>query len=99
MLITLFTFFKEFLVIATPLSYLNGIAFYVVRLIVYVLYSTCVLLVAGRYNALGIIPAFLAFLLVFLFILAIMSYAFLISVFFNAGELYFIYCFELNANK
>ncbi|XP_013113812.2 ATP-binding cassette sub-family A member 2 [Stomoxys calcitrans] len=74
---------KEFLVIATPLSYLNGIAFYVVRLFIYVIYSICVLIVAANYNAMGIIPAFCAFILIFLFMLAIMSYTYLISVFFN----------------
>ncbi|XP_011295390.1 ATP-binding cassette sub-family A member 17 isoform X2 [Musca domestica] len=74
---------KEFLVIATPLSYLNGISFYVVRLIVYTMYSISVLVVAGKYNALGIIPEFLVFILAVLFMLAMMSYTYLISVFFN----------------
>ncbi|XP_073824278.1 engulfment ABC Transporter in the ovary [Musca autumnalis] len=74
---------KEFLVIATPLSYLNGISFYVVRLIVYTIYSVAVLIVAGNYNALGIIPAFFVFILVVLFMLSLMSYTYLISVFFN----------------
>ncbi|XP_075151288.1 engulfment ABC Transporter in the ovary isoform X2 [Haematobia irritans] len=74
---------KEFLVIATPLSYLNGIAFYVTRLIIYVIYSICVIIVSANYNALGIIPVFFVFLLLLFFILAIMSYTYLISVFFN----------------
>lgn len=52
----------------------------------YLIYATVVLTVAGLYNALGIIPAVYAFTLIFLFVLASMSYAYLISVFFNSGK-------------
>ncbi|XP_037819690.1 ATP-binding cassette sub-family A member 3 [Lucilia sericata] len=75
---------KEFLVIASPLSYLNGVSFYIVRLIMYLIYAIAVLIVASVYNALGIIPAGYAFILILLFILACMSYTYLISVLFNS---------------
>uniref|UniRef100_A0A1A9V1P9 ABC transporter domain-containing protein n=1 Tax=Glossina austeni TaxID=7395 RepID=A0A1A9V1P9_GLOAU len=74
---------KEFLAIATPLSYLNGLAFYIIRLMLYMIYADCVLVVATLYNALGVIPVIYVFLLVLLFTLSMMSFSYLISVFFN----------------
>ncbi|KAL9874745.1 phospholipid-transporting ATPase ABCA3-like isoform 1-T1 [Glossina fuscipes fuscipes] len=74
---------KEFLAIATPFSYLNGFAFYIIRLMLYMIYADCVLVLATLYNSLGVIPVVYVFLLVFLFLLSMMSFSYLISVFFN----------------
>lgn len=76
---------KEFLVISTPLAYLNGLAFYVVHYIMYMLYGSLIITLAIAYQCLGIVPIFHGIILYVLFLTAMMSYSYLISVCFQKG--------------
>ncbi|XP_037957966.1 retinal-specific phospholipid-transporting ATPase ABCA4 [Teleopsis dalmanni] len=75
---------KEFLLLATPLNFLNGVTFFVLRLVIYLIFFTAVIITAWIYNALGIGPMCYIVLLFVLYMLSAMSYTYLISVCFNS---------------
>ncbi|EDW03205.1 ATP-binding cassette sub-family A member 2 isoform X2 [Drosophila grimshawi] len=74
---------REFLNIVTPMSFLNGLTFSLIRFVCYVGLLLITLLIALSYGALGLIGFLYIFVLYLLYILANMSYAYLISVCFH----------------
>ncbi|XP_017047859.1 ATP-binding cassette sub-family A member 17 [Drosophila ficusphila] len=75
---------KEFLNLVTPLSFLNGLTFFLIRFVCYIALIICILIVAYVYKALGLICFAYVALLFLLYILSTMSYAYLISVCFHS---------------
>ncbi|XP_030376704.1 ATP-binding cassette sub-family A member 17 isoform X2 [Scaptodrosophila lebanonensis] len=72
---------KEFLNLVTPMSFLNGLTFALIRLLCYVIYLVAVLSVGYSYGA---VNSGYMLLLYFLYIVATMSYAYLVSVCFHS---------------
>lgn len=77
---------KEFLNLVTPMSFLNGLTFFLIRLAWFAALLLFVLILAYCYEALGLIRFFYVAVLFLLYILATMSYAYLISVCFHSGK-------------
>ncbi|KAH8238979.1 hypothetical protein KR038_011395 [Drosophila bunnanda] len=75
---------KEFLNLVTPMSFLNGLTFFLIRLVCYAALLLIVLILAYCYEALGLIRFAYVAVLFLLYILATMSYAYLISVCFHS---------------
>ncbi|XP_017037324.1 phospholipid-transporting ATPase ABCA3 [Drosophila kikkawai] len=75
---------KEFLNLVTPMSFLNGLTFFLIRLVCYAALLLFVLILAYCYEALGLIRFAYVAVLFLLYILATMSYAYLISVCFHS---------------
>lgn len=76
---------KEFLAIATPMNFLNGVSFFVIRLLMYTVFTALVLIAGGIYQAFSsIVPVGYMIILFVLYILSAMSYTYLISVFFHS---------------
>ncbi|XP_054742275.1 ATP-binding cassette sub-family A member 2 [Anastrepha obliqua] len=76
---------KEFLAIATPMNFLNGVSFFVIRLLMYGVFTAVVLIAGGLYQAFSpIVPIVYIIILFTLYILSAMSYTYLISVFFHS---------------
>ncbi|KAH8251293.1 hypothetical protein KR032_005365 [Drosophila birchii] len=75
---------KEFLNLVTPMSFLNGLTFFLIRLVCYAALLLIVLILAYCYEALGLICFAYVAVLFLLYILATMSYAYLISVCFHS---------------
>ncbi|XP_017068116.1 phospholipid-transporting ATPase ABCA3 isoform X2 [Drosophila eugracilis] len=75
---------KEFLNLVTPMSFLNGLTFFLIRFVCYTVLIIIVLVVAYLYKALGVIYFFYVAVLFLLYILSTMSYAYLISVCFHS---------------
>ncbi|XP_017494010.1 PREDICTED: ATP-binding cassette sub-family A member 17 isoform X6 [Rhagoletis zephyria] len=76
---------KEFLAIATPMNFLNGFGFFVIRLLLYALFTTVVLIAGGIYQAFSVtVPIGYIIMLFTLYILSAMSYTYLITVFFHS---------------
>lgn len=88
--LNLILYLKEFLAIATPLNFLNGVSFFVIRLLIYAVFTMVVLIAGGIYQAFSeIVPVGYMIVLFVLYILSAMSYTYLISVFFHSGKLQF----------
>lgn len=77
---------KEFLNLVTPMSFLNGLTFFILRILLYGCFLVINLIIAWHYGALGSIHFIYIFILNFLYIIATMSYCYLISVCFFSGE-------------
>ncbi|XP_017493988.1 PREDICTED: ATP-binding cassette sub-family A member 1 isoform X3 [Rhagoletis zephyria] len=78
---------KEFLAIATPMNFLNGFGFFVIRLLLYALFTTVVLIAGGIYQAFSVtVPIGYIIMLFTLYILSAMSYTYLITVFFHSDR-------------
>lgn len=77
---------KEFLNLVTPMSFLNGLTFFLIRFVCYTLLMIFVLVVAYLYKALGSICFAYVAVLFLLYILSTMSYAYLISICFHSGK-------------
>ncbi|KAH8409957.1 hypothetical protein KR009_002192 [Drosophila setifemur] len=75
---------KEFLNLVTPMSFLNGLTFFLIRFVCYAALLLFVLIVAYLYKALGQICFAFVAILFLLYIIATMSYAYLISVCFHS---------------
>lgn len=76
---------KEFLTIATPMNFLNGVSFFVIRLFMYAVFTMVVLIAGGIYQAFSeIVPVGYIIVLFVFYILSAMSYTYLISVFFHS---------------
>nr|ABN49324.1 IP17908p [Drosophila melanogaster] len=75
---------KEFLNLVTPMSFLNGLTFFLIRFVCYTLLMIFVLVVAYLYKALGSICFAYVAVLFLLYILSTMSYAYLISICFHS---------------
>ncbi|XP_043640765.1 phospholipid-transporting ATPase ABCA3 [Drosophila teissieri] len=75
---------KEFLNLVTPMSFLNGLTFFLIRFVCYTVLIIFVLVVAYLYKALGLICFACVVVLFLLYILSTMSYAYLISVCFHS---------------
>nr|XP_016944985.1 ATP-binding cassette sub-family A member 3 isoform X1 [Drosophila suzukii] len=75
---------KEFLNLVTPMSFLNGLTFFLIRFVCYTALLLIVLVVAYLYKALGLICFAYVAVLFLLYILSTMSYAYLISVCFHS---------------
>uniref|UniRef100_W8BPU7 ATP-binding cassette sub-family A member 3 n=1 Tax=Ceratitis capitata TaxID=7213 RepID=W8BPU7_CERCA len=76
---------KEFLAIATPMNFLNGVSFFVIRLCMYTALTVVVLIAGWFYQAFSaIVPVPYIITLFALYILSAMSYTYLISVFFHS---------------
>lgn len=76
---------KEFLIITTPLAYLNDLAFYVVHYVIYLLYGSLIITLGILYQCFGIVPAIHGIILYVLFLTAMMSYSYMLSVCFQKG--------------
>ncbi|XP_055908142.1 ATP-binding cassette sub-family A member 17 [Eupeodes corollae] len=74
---------KEFLVLATPQNYLNGLTFFCVRFLAYMPFTLGCVVVAYTYGALGLIPAVYFIVLFVFYCSTAISYTFLISVCFK----------------
>lgn len=77
---------KEFLNLVTPMSFLNGLTFFLIRFVFYATFLLIVLILAYFYQALNQICFAYVAILYLLYILATMSYAYLISVCFHSGK-------------
>ncbi|XP_064549091.1 phospholipid-transporting ATPase ABCA1 [Drosophila montana] len=75
---------KEFLNLVTPMSFLNGLTFFLIRIVFYATFLMFNLIIAWQYGALGLIPFIYIYTLYLLYIIANMSYAYLISVCFSS---------------
>ncbi|KAH8319096.1 hypothetical protein KR067_008631 [Drosophila pandora] len=75
---------KEFLNLVTPMSFLNGLTFFLIRFVFYATFLLIVLILAYLYQALNQICFAYVAILYLLYILATMSYAYLISVCFHS---------------
>ncbi|XP_016961993.1 phospholipid-transporting ATPase ABCA3 isoform X2 [Drosophila biarmipes] len=75
---------KEFLNLVTPMSFLNGLTFFLIRLVCYAALVLIILVVAYLYKALGLICFAYVAVLFLLYIVSTMSYAYLISVCFHS---------------
>ncbi|KAH8266653.1 hypothetical protein KR018_006787 [Drosophila ironensis] len=75
---------KEFLNLVTPMSFLNGLTFFLIRLVCYAALLLFVLILAYLYRALNQICFAYVAILYLLYIIATMSYAYLISVCFHS---------------
>ncbi|XP_018794886.1 PREDICTED: retinal-specific ATP-binding cassette transporter isoform X3 [Bactrocera latifrons] len=76
---------KEFLTIATPMNFLNGVSFFVIRLFMYAVFTVVVLIAGGIYQAFSeIVPVGYIIVLFVFYIISAMSYTYLISVFFHS---------------
>ncbi|XP_034666674.1 ATP-binding cassette sub-family A member 17 [Drosophila subobscura] len=75
---------KEFLNLVTPMSFLNGLTFFLIRFVCYAALLLFVLTAAYFYKALGLIGFVYIAVLYLLYVLATMSYAYLISVCFHS---------------
>ncbi|XP_032310895.1 phospholipid-transporting ATPase ABCA3 isoform X2 [Drosophila ananassae] len=75
---------KEFLNLVTPMSFLNGLTFFLIRFVFYATFLLIVLILAYFYQALNQICFAYVAILYLLYILATMSYAYLISVCFHS---------------
>ncbi|XP_030246138.1 ATP-binding cassette sub-family A member 2 [Drosophila navojoa] len=71
---------NEFLNLVTPMSFLNGLSFFILRILLYGCFLVINLTIAWQYGALGSIHFIYIFTLYFLYIIATMSYSYLISV-------------------
>jgi len=77
---------KEFLNLVTPMSFLNGLTFFLIRFVCYSAFLVATMGIAGVYDALGLGSHAYIIILYFLYIIANMSYAYLISVCFHSGK-------------
>lgn len=77
---------NEFLNLVTPMSFLNGLSFFILRILLYGCFLVINLTIAWKYGALGSIHFIYIFTLYLLYIIASMSYSYLISVCFFSGE-------------
>lgn len=77
--------FKEFLIITTPLAYLNGLAFYIVHYIIYLVYGSVIIFLMITYQCLGVVPIIHGVIIYVLYLTAMMSYSYLLSVCFQKG--------------
>lgn len=77
---------KEFLNLVTPMSFLNGLTFFLIRFVFYATFLLFVLIVAYLYQALNQICFAYVAILYLLYVVATMSYAYLISVCFHSGK-------------
>ncbi|XP_018794885.1 PREDICTED: ATP-binding cassette sub-family A member 1 isoform X2 [Bactrocera latifrons] len=78
---------KEFLTIATPMNFLNGVSFFVIRLFMYAVFTVVVLIAGGIYQAFSeIVPVGYIIVLFVFYIISAMSYTYLISVFFHSDR-------------
>ncbi|XP_067622115.1 phospholipid-transporting ATPase ABCA3 isoform X3 [Eurosta solidaginis] len=76
---------KEFLAIATPMDCLNGISFFLIRLMMYAAFTMVILIAGLIYHAFSeIVPIVYIIILFGLYILSSMCYTYLISVFFHS---------------
>ncbi|KAH8274147.1 hypothetical protein KR044_012010 [Drosophila immigrans] len=75
---------KEFLNLVTPMSFLNGLTFFIIRFIYYFIFLAATMILSYFYGALGLISFPYIFILYLLYIIANMSYAYLISVCFHS---------------
>ncbi|XP_052852159.1 ATP-binding cassette sub-family A member 2 isoform X1 [Drosophila gunungcola] len=75
---------KEFLNLVTPMSFLNGLTFFLIRFVCYIALIIYVLVVGYVFKALGLICFAYVAVLFLLYILSTMSYAYLISVCFHS---------------
>ncbi|EDW77243.2 uncharacterized protein Dwil_GK18193 [Drosophila willistoni] len=75
---------KEFLNLVTPMSFLNGLTFFLIRFACYLGFLIVALILAIQYKALGLISFGYILTLYFLYIVATTSYAYLISVCFHS---------------
>ncbi|XP_017859906.1 PREDICTED: ATP-binding cassette sub-family A member 3 [Drosophila arizonae] len=71
---------NEFLNLVTPMSFLNGLSFFILRILLYGCFLVINLTIAWQYGALGSIHFIYIFTLYLLYIIASMSYSYLISV-------------------
>lgn len=77
---------KEYLNLVTPMSFFNGLTFFLIRFLCYVTFLVVTLMFAWKYGALGLVGFLYILPLYVLYIIASMSYAYLISVCFNTGK-------------
>lgn len=77
---------KEYLNLVTPMSFLNGLTFFLIRFLCYIAFLVATITFAWKYGALGLVGFQYIFPLYVLYIIANMSYAYLISVCFNTGK-------------
>ncbi|XP_034475050.1 ATP-binding cassette sub-family A member 2-like isoform X2 [Drosophila innubila] len=75
---------KEYLNLVTPMSYLNGLTFFLIRFVCYSAFLVATMCLAWKYEALGIGCHAYILILYLLYIIANMSYAYLISVCFHS---------------
>ncbi|KAH8404862.1 hypothetical protein KR222_007399, partial [Zaprionus bogoriensis] len=74
---------KEYLNLVTPMSFFNGLTFFLIRFVCYASFLVLTLIVAWKYGALGLIEFPYILALYMLYIIANMSYVYLISVCFH----------------
>ncbi|KAH8376899.1 hypothetical protein KR093_002048 [Drosophila rubida] len=75
---------KEFLNLVTPMSFLNGLTFFLIRFMYYLIFLVATVLLSYFYGAMGLVSWPYIFILYLLYIIANMSYAYLISVCFHS---------------
>ncbi|KAH8393111.1 hypothetical protein KR215_010716, partial [Drosophila sulfurigaster] len=75
---------KEFLNLVTPMSFLNGLTFFLMRFFYYCIFLAATMILSWKYAALGLVSFPYIFFLYLLYIIANMSYAYLISVCFHS---------------
>lgn len=69
------------------MNFLNGVSFFLIRLLMYAVFTVVVLIAGGIYQAFGeIVPVGYIIVLFVLYIFSAMSYTYLISVFFHSGK-------------
>lgn len=77
---------KEYLNLVTPMSFFNGLTFFLIRFVCYAIFLLLTLSIAWKYGAWGLIGFQFILPLYMLYIIANMSYAYLISVCFHTGK-------------
>lgn len=77
---------KEYLNLVTPMSFFNGLTFFLIRFVCYAIFLILTLSVAWKYGTWGLIGFQYILPLYMLYIIANMSYAYLISVCFHTGK-------------
>lgn len=78
---------REYLSIATQYSNYNGIAFFLTRSVIYIIFMVTAIIIGFTYKALGTATAFYVIILFALYLVSTMFYTYLISICFNSGEL------------
>lgn len=77
---------KEYLTIATQYSYFNGVAFFLTRSMIYIIFMIAAISIGFSLNALGSATVFYIIILFTLYLISTMFYTYLISICFNSGE-------------
>lgn len=80
---------KEYLTIATQYSYYNGVAFFLTRSVIYIIFMVVAISIGLSYKALGTATVFYVIILFLLYLISTMFYTYLISICFNSGKFKF----------